>query len=349
MNTLNFQVISSVCEWLEQGDCVYFVTVLNTWGASPRPKGSLFAFNVDKVKQVGSLSGGCIEEDLVQYLGQMSLALKHETSNSPSNSHSKSCLPFLKRYGEKSEDKDRYLLPCGGTLELLIEPILDSQHFDHYRVIKESLASHKPIARIINFQSEIVSYTLDVAQTSKSAQDTLIFNYVQAELYHRLDPAFELLIVGAGDVTIYVNAFAKSLDFNVSICEPRKQYAQRLTSLESDAALYYCLPDDLIKKQFSQSNSAIICLAHDPKVDDMALIEALSSSEAFYIGAMGSLKTTENRIVRLKSLGLHEQQLERLHAPIGINIHSKTPEEIAISILAELIAARHEFTVQSIG
>jgi xanthine dehydrogenase accessory factor len=329
LNSLNYQVISSVCDWLEQGNRIFFITVLNTWGASPRPVGSLFAFNIDKLKQVGSLSGGCIEEDLTLLLLQKSSELKEDRH------------AFLKIYGAQEGDSERYLLPCGGTLELLIEPLFDQQQLLHYLQIKTSLAAHKPIARVVNFSSSEFSYALNTDKKIQSQSCTLTFDRNKLALFHRLDPVYLLLIVGAGDVAFYLSELAQSLDFKVTICEPRKQYAQRLVSLDNSADIQYCLPDDLIRADFLEENSAIICLAHDPKVDDMALIEALTNSKAFYIGAMGSKKTTENRVQRLKRLGIDDKQLKRLHAPIGINIHSKTPQEIAISIVAQLIAIRH--------
>jgi xanthine dehydrogenase accessory factor len=330
VNSLNFQVIKTVCEWLEQGDRVFFVTVLNTWGASPRPVGSLFAFNVDKYKQVGSLSGGCIEEDLIQFLVKQSESLPE--------------LFFLKRYGDKDGDKERYLLPCGGTLELLIETLFDNQKYQHFLDILQTLEAHKSTTRLLKFLATDYSCILKTDNSDKVAP-ILSFSSDQTELLHRLNPVYQLLIVGAGDVTNYVDLFAKTLDFNVTICEPRKDYSQRLTQFESNTPIHYGLPDDLIRSNFSGRNTAIICLAHDPKVDDMALMEALTNSDAFYIGAMGSLKTTENRKVRLQTLGIQEKQLSKLRAPIGLNIHSKTPQEIAISILAELISARHKLTV----
>ena len=135
---------------------------------------------------------------------------------------------------------------------------------------------------------------------------------------------------------------AEIVEFRVTICEPRKAFLLKQESFSSNLAIKNCLPDDLIHAEFSNNYTAIVCLAHDPKVDDMALIEALSQSKAFYIGAMGSLKTTKNRLDRLKKFGLSEFHLQKLKAPIGINIHSKTPQEIAVSILADLISHRHE-------
>jgi xanthine dehydrogenase accessory factor len=337
VNSLNFEVIASVCEWLEQDNHVFFVTVLNTWGASPRPVGSLFVYNVDKNLQVGSLSGGCIEADLVVQLDEIysDSCLRKSQSIEEKNTYS------LKRYGDENGDSDRYLLPCGGILELLIEPLFGNLDHKHFLELKQNLSAHKRIARVIKFQTEQKSRLVLLDEQVSSSSNTLSFNKIEEELYHRLDPSYQLLIIGAGDVTAYLADIAKTLEFKVTICEPRQEYLRRLKLAADDVDLQACLPDDLIRSGFLSEYTAIACLAHDPKVDDMALLEALVHSESFYIGAMGSLKTTEKRKERLKSLGLNNKQLLRLKAPIGIDIHSKTPQEIAIAIMAELISARH--------
>lgn len=331
MNSLNLDVITATEKWLQQGSLVYFVTVLETWGASPRPKGSLFAFNINKQTQVGSLSGGCIEEDLLSFL------LTHSENFNDSKKQ-----PFTKIYGGKNTDHNRYLLPCGGSLKLLIEPLFGEEDKQHISKIKEALVSNFPIARKLNFTGNKLALNQMDTVESSLREKTLVFNDETTELYHRLDPVYKLLLIGAGDVSYYVQIFAESLDFNISICEPRAGYLNKLESFKGHKNIKNVLPDDLIRSQFSDEFTAILCLAHDPKVDDMALLEALTNSKAFYIGALGSLSSSENRIKRLQSLGVNDLQLKRLHAPIGIDIQSKTPQEIAISILAELVKVRNQ-------
>ena len=175
-----------------------------------------------------------------------------------------------------------------------------------------------------------------------SGKEELIYNKRSNQLYHRLDPSYRLLLVGMGDVTLYLSEFAETLGFDVTICEPRVEYIKRFQVENLHYKISSELPDDLVRHSFADSFSAILCLAHDPKLDDMALMEALVNSDAFYIGAMGSIKTSQNRFERLKRLGLTQQQLACLHAPIGLDIHSKTPQEIAVAISAELIASRYQ-------
>jgi xanthine dehydrogenase accessory factor len=157
-------------------------------------------------------------------------------------------------------------------------------------------------------------------------------------LLHTLQPDCRLLLIGAGDVARYVFEFATAADFAVTLCEPREAFAAGWSF--AHIPLDRRLPDDLISTQFRDAWSGILALAHDPRIDDMGLLAALDS-RAFYIGAMGSRRTSEARRERLASLGLDKAALERLRAPIGVDIPSKTPAEIAISIVADLISARH--------
>lgn len=330
MDSLNTSVICRVSDWLTAGDQVYFVTVLQTWGASPRPAGSLFAFNLTTQQQAGSLSGGCIEEDLIIYLQNLDMAACQQC--------------HIKRYGESPEENRRYMLPCGGTMALLVETMIGSSASSHFAEIADSLGSHQQIIRKVDISSG--TYHLEPVENQSSSANEPPNNCIELDKYsnhlrHRLHPAYRLLLIGAGDVTAYLADFAKPLGFQVTICEPRQAFLNRLESFHNRSNIIIALPDDLIKTEFSDEFTGIICLAHDPKVDDMALLEALSHSRAFYIGAMGSQQTSQKRKARLKALGLEEDQLNQLHAPIGIDIQSKTPEEIAISILGDLISARH--------
>lgn len=341
MSTLNLQVIIKTCTWLEQGDRVFFITVINTWGASPRPVGSLLAYNLDKEIQAGSLSGGCIEDDLFDFL-------KHASSDRD--------LPtfFTKKYGSAETDSTRYLLPCGGTLELLIETIFDVSQHEHFFCLKNTLLARLPIARSLDLSdSRNIRYSL-FDQDKIVGNEEFFYNNLTHEFYHRLDPAYRLLLVGGGDVTLYLSEFAETLGFDITICDPRAAHNKRFQidqfAYKKHKPIYnisYDLPDDLIRQNFLDSFCAIVCLAHDPKVDDMALLEALANSNAFYIGAMGSLKTSQNRVSRLMALGLTQKQLSHLHAPIGLDIHSKTPQEIAIAISAELISSRYRHKLSS--
>lgn len=339
MSSINITVLSALSAWLEKGQAAYLVTVINSWGASPRPIGSLFAFNAEKQKQIGSLSGGCIEDHLIQYLVEkMHLAEKSQSSRFAVMK------PFLKRYGADDKDKELNIsLPCGGVLELLIEPLSSAADALHVNTLLDRLKNRQTVVRHVKFLvSEESVIRSVIGRHEQTQQDRVLqFDPENSSLTHRLDPAYRLLIVGAGDVAYYLIQAAASLEFMVTLCEPRKEILNRLEETsQSIVSIVNELPDDLIRSGFNDEFCAIVCLAHDPRVDDMALLEALENSRAFYIGAMGSAKTSDSRRKRLLSLGLKLEQLQRLHAPIGLDISSKTPPEIAISIMAELIHKR---------
>jgi xanthine dehydrogenase accessory factor len=159
------------------------------------------------------------------------------------------------------------------------------------------------------------------------------------QMTHSLSPMYRLLILGAGDVAKFVAEMAIALEYDVMLCDPRPNYLDNwaVPGVETTAQL----PDDVVRERFSNPYSGIIALAHDPRVDDMALMEALKTN-AFYIGAMGSVKTSAARRERLPELGLSSDEIERLHAPIGFQINSKTPAEIAISVMAEITSVRYQ-------
>lgn len=316
-------MIESVCEWLQQGESVWFCTIVKTWGASPRPAGSLLAFHPE-FGIVGSLSGGCIEEALIRQLA------------SSTQSEVRIQCPFTYEYEITLDDKVRYSLPCGGQLTILVEHLTaDSSTLLHFSSILEALNERRLVRRRVALDDGDMTILASGGDNVGAAVELSTDAVVSS-----LGPSFKMLILGAGEVSRYVAQMANTVDFSVTICEPRESY---LKGFQPDhVSVVQCLPDDLIREQFSDPYCAILALAHDPRVDDMALLEA-TKTPAFYVGAMGSLRTTRARVVRLASLGCATEELNKLHAPIGFDIGSKKPAEIAISILAEVLAERHRF------
>lgn len=315
VEALNERVLRGVLGWLQAGERCWLATVVSTYGSSPRPIGSLFAFNPLQ-GTLGSLSGGCIEEDL-----QVRLASK---ADGPAE------LPILLRYGVTQEEQIRYALPCGGELQVLLEDLRPELGLvAHFEELLGALLRRQPVVRLVSLVNGARSLKVDPRAT---------FSCDAELLCHPLSPAHRLLLVGAGEVAFYVAQFALALDFEVTLCDPRESFFKNWTLPGVEA--FQCLPDDLIRERFHDAQCAILALAHDPRIDDMALLEALGNTEAFYIGAMGSKTTSLARRERLAELGLDEAQLARLHAPIGLPIGSKTPAEIAISVLAHVIAER---------
>ena len=322
----NKHVLNSIKEWLARDEKVFLVTVVTTWGASPRPPGSLFAYNSSLGMQVGSLSGGCIEDALVEHL-----------------SLGNTQYPFIKVFGDHPDDAQRYMLPCGGTMSLLIEA-LDNTHLSYISKIISTLDSRKWLKREV---------CLDTGQADirvmnhKEAHDIDKVSLDNARFTHVLGPIYQVLIVGVGEVARNLLNILKAIDFHVELCDARSHVVDRHDAKSWDTPLHLCLPDDLIKERFSDSYSAVLALAHDPRVDDLAVMAGLHS-RCFLVGAMGSQNTTSKRLQRLRTLGFASEELARLNAPIGFPIGSKLPAEIAVSIAAQLIQERNKVSAKMI-
>jgi len=314
------EIISTVFEWLNQERPVWLCTILKTWGSSPRPVGSMMAATLDG-EIAGSISGGCIEEDFLEQLRDGSLKAQYDTEGKP----------FIVKYGITAEQAARLRLPCGGQLHVLLEYLEASDaRREAFGELVAALEKHNRISRLVDLETGRVSVKHEVADNPVVLADGMML--------HSLSPRYKLLLLGAGDVARYVAEMALALEYEVTLCDPRPDYLGNwhVEGVKVTADL----PDDVVRDHFSDPYSGIIALAHDPRVDDMALMEALKTP-AFYVGAMGSDRTSANRRLRLPELGLTPEEIDRLHAPIGLPIGSKTPAEIAISVMAEVTAVRH--------
>jgi xanthine dehydrogenase accessory factor len=322
----------AVRDALVQNAEVFLVTVLETWGASPRPVGSLMAFVPSENKVFGSLSGGCIEQDLLE-----SLLLQGDQ-------HRLEAYPCIKSYGE---DLSGYALPCGASLSLSLEFLSPANTNVAYEVDDKSVSSLEQISYLLagldRGESFIRTLDFESGRASLASHSEHPNSFTVWHKGNRMSHTFhspeELLIVGLGDVTRYLVPLAQSIGYRVTICEPREDILARQVFEGSCALITDMLPDDLVFKSFMSSSCAIVALAHDPRVDDLALIASLQG-DAHFVGALGSSKTSHSRRLRLQALGLNEEQLSRLNAPIGVDINSRTPAEIAIAIAAKLVSER---------
>ena len=313
MNSLDQQVVVQLSEWLDAGKQCWLCTIISTFGSSPRPTGSLLACNEDGL-YCGSLSGGCVEDDLRESINRRELA----TSK-----------PEKIKYGVAVEDVQRLGLPCGGTLEVVIEPVFPEQHV-LYRELAEKISSRELVTRIVDLETGNIRL-----ENTDSFQPLSLENNI---LRHTYGPAFQLLLIGAVQVAYYLANMAQALDYQVEVCDPRADLVEH--SPIDNAPVINAMPDDWLRTKNLDQQTAVIALCHDPRIDDMALMEALQESKAFYIGAMGSVRTSEQRCKRLLQLDISQEQIDTLHAPVGLSIGSKTPPEIAIAILAELTSLR---------
>src|SRR5574340_160158 len=245
MDNVDLQILRQIRQWRADGHRVVLGTITRTWGSAPRPPGSSVAVR-DDGKIAGSVSGGCIEDDLIDKAREGVLA---------------SGVPKVVRYGIDADTASRFGLPCGGLIELVLEPVDDRTR----------------------------------------------------------------------------------LGEQVLVCDPREAYADEFDV--PGAKLLRTMPDDTVKELQPDGHTAIIALTHDPKLDDLALMEAVESP-AFYVGALGSRANQAKRRARLKEhFGLTDAQFDRIHGPVGLKNGARTPPEIAVSILAELTAVRYGYRV----
>jgi len=322
MDTVDQEVLKKLSQWLEEDKSCWLATIVRTFSSSPRPVGSLMAFT-QCGEQIGSLSGGCVEEELCRNLrGQ----------NEPRP-------PTLFKFGVNSEESARLGLPCGGQMEILAEQISsNTQYLQHINGILNHIDNHQCVRR------EISLPTAEIYQHSSTAEERLkhCVSISDTTFKHVLGPAFSLIIVGANQVSRYLAEFALALNYRVMICDPRPEAIKSMDL--SGVELIQQMPDDFILEKKPDQQYAIVTVTHDPKIDDLALIEALDS-DAFYVGAMGSAKTSaarRKRLLQMPLIDLTLEQLDKLHAPVGLSIGSKTPPEIALSIMAELTRLRRD-------
>ena len=311
MNSTDYIVLKTALAWLHEGKRMAIATVVQTWGSSPRPVGSWLAIREDG-QVVGSVSGGCVEDDLIRRVQTEIL-----TRNTPE----------LVVYGVSKEEAARFGLPCGGTLRLLVEPrpeqgILDS--------ILEKIESHQIILRRVNLSSGKSTLHLGTREDG--------FSLSESEMQTSYGPRWRMFVIGAGQLSLYVANFALAADFDVVVIDPREEYTEGLS--QEGIQFIKGMPDDVMQELGIDSHTAIVALTHDPKIDDLALIDALQSN-AFYVGALGSYTNTLKRKERLREFNVSTEQLDRLHGPVGLEIGALTPPEIAVSVMAEVIAVKH--------
>ena len=316
MDNVDLQVLRQINQWVAAGHRVVLGTITRTWGSAPRPPGSAVAVRDDGLV-AGSVSGGCIEDDLIDKARDGVLA---------------SGLPQVVRYGIDADAAHRFGLPCGGLIELVLEPVLPRTRLDE---LLARLSNGERVRRVLTIASG------EVALQPATDTDELALSDSQLTTHH--GPHWRLLLIGAGQMTQYLAQMATALGYQVLVCDPREEYASGFEV--PGATLLRTMPDDTITALKPDGHTAIIALTHDPKLDDLALMEALISP-AFYIGAIGSRVNQAKRKERLKEhFGLSDAQLARLHGPVGLKNGARTPPEIAVSILAELTAVRYGYRV----
>lgn len=315
MQHLDLQVLDAALEWANDGETIWLCSVLATFGSSPREPGSMLVAKADG-SHVGSLSGGCIEED---FLGRIA------------EGHFVDALSVV-RYGEGADESPQVSLPCGGILDVLVERLTpDAETLTHLEVLHATLLGQRSLVRRIDLESGRKRFVEAGENGPRVERD--------GEVIHlRVGPALRLIIAGISPVSRFCAEFARALGFEVIVCDPREE-ARRDFPIEG-IELQSVLPSLFIGSGAAHAATAIVALTHDPRIDDLAMIEAVRTP-AFYIGVMGSKRTSEKRAERLKrSGGLDDDAIARIQMPIGLHLDSKTPAEIALAVVADVLRVR---------
>lgn len=315
-------VLADALQWFDTGHSVDLFTVVQTWGSAPRSPGAVLAIRDDGAVS-GSVSGGCVEDDLVER------TCRAMRSNADAELPVRG-FPTLVAYGVTQDEAARFGLPCGGSLRLVQEPFLDPEWA---RQLLARCADHQLVAR-----------TLTLATGNVQLADAVPGQPMQFDgstLTTVFGPQWRLLLIGAGQLSIAVAQMAALLDFDVLVCDPREEYLATLQARVPDAVHLPGMPDDVVRDMVPDTRTAIVALTHDPKLDDMALLEALKSN-AFYVGALGSRLSQQRRKQRLgEHFNMSDAELHHLHGPVGLQLGAKTPAEIAVAIVAEIVQVRN--------
>ena len=331
MENLDVMVLRQLRDWRQAGKRALLATVVRTWGSSPRPIGSIMALCEDGAV-VGSVSGGCIEDDLIYRYTQAYASAAPAGSASTEHQAIPSGAPGFVKYGITADEAHRFGLPCGGTLELLLEYDPDVRQLTE---LVRLLESGQLVERVVQLSDGTVTLTTAAAPTELELTDKQLIN--------TFGPEYRMLLIGAGQLTEYLATMALFNGFAVTVCDPREEY--RGAWSVAAAKVVSDMPDDVVLAFKPDRRSCVVALTHDPKLDDLALLEALKT-DAFYVGAIGSRRNNQARHDRMiEHFDETEESLARLRGPIGIYIGSKTPAEIAVSVMAEILAVKNGVTL----
>ena len=309
---LDRALLEQTLTWLGRAEPVTWITVAETFGASPRPVGSMMA--ISNGHAVGSVSGGCVEESLLETF----------SDGGPE-------IPRIERFGISRDDAQRARLPCGGELAVVCESVRDASHVTE---LIDATTNRRPISRTIDLASGAVS--ISNAEKSRLTKNDFTAAY---------GPPWRIVMTGAGDLSQYVASIADTLGYQIEVIEPRKSFREAWSINVGELSAQ--MPDDYLRDHPPDEHTICLALTHDLKIDDLMLIDALTS-RAWYVGALGSMATQTSRLARLRDhFALTVDQLDRLHAPVGLNLGSREPQTIAIAILAEITALRNNVSVTS--
>jgi xanthine dehydrogenase accessory factor len=304
------EVLSELTEWTEAGEEIALATVVETWGSSPRPLGSKMVVTRSG-KMAGSVSNGCIEGAVFEEAQKVLKAGE----------------PKVAAFGVADDVAFEVGLACGGHIEVFIQPLGRV----HEQLI-EMLQRNVPVTlrtNLVTGEAELVEGAPSGSELARRDGDMFI------EPFRR--PA-HLIIIGAIHIAIPLHRLAKLMGYRVTIVDARAKFASKERFPEADE-LIVAWPDEAMARLSIDNSSYVVILTHDPKFDLPALRSVLGK-QAGYVGAIGSRKTNQNRFDALRAEGFTEEQLARVHGPIGLDLGGRGAEETALGILAEITATR---------
>jgi xanthine dehydrogenase accessory factor len=326
-------VLSKALEWLAEGRGVALATVIQTWGSAPQPVGSQLLIDTDG-NFLGSVSGGCVEAEVIIEAAEVIASGE----------------PKALEYGVEDDTAWRVGLACGGAIRVFVEKIAPGDDADGGTLprLVGAIQTRQRVALVTHLATgaqTVARSPTDAGPELAPALDdafrrgrSVALEGSGGEIFINVfNPAVRLIIVGAVHVAQPLAPMAHALGYDVVIVDPRSAFAteERL----GDAAIVRDWPDEALPKIGMDGRTALIALTHDPRIDDPALIAALAS-EAFYVGALGSRKTHAKRVERLLQAGVAAADIERIHAPVGLDIGAQGAGEIAVSIIAEITAVQ---------
>jgi len=324
-------VLAKALDWQAEGRQVALATVIQTWGSAPQPVGSQLLVDAEG-NFLGSVSGGCVEAEVITEAADVIATGKAQALE----------------FGVEDSRAWSVGLACGGVIRIFVEPLAPegrSPDFMLHRLISDVEARRK-VALVTDLATgarhlayapddlgpELVPALEDAFRLGKS---TAVQRSDGEIFINMFNPTIRLVIVGAVHVAQPLVPMARALGYDVVIVDPRSAFATE--ERFGDAAISCEWPDEALPKIGLNGHTALIALTHDPKIDDPALIGALAS-DAFYVGALGSKKTHAKRVERLLQAGVPRAELDRIHAPIGLDLGAQGAAEISVSILAEITA-----------
>jgi xanthine dehydrogenase accessory factor len=312
-------LINQINKWHEQGKTMALATVIGTWGSAPRKIGSHMVINED-TEFVGSVSGGCVEGAVIS----ASLEVIESSEST------------LLAYGVSDDDAWEVGLACGGNIEIFVIKLSR----EIINLLNEMVSVGFIGSSIIKFEKDnfpSTSFSLvetEIPNPNKKGEEEIV------SFFNHYPPPLHLIIIGGSDIGVELAKIARYHAFKISIIDPRKVFAKK-NRFESNIEVFSEWPNKILGQAIEiTTNSAIVSLSHDPKIDDVGLELSLRKN-AFYTGALGSKKTHAKRLIRLSKIGLSDIQLKKIKGPIGLNINAITPAEIAVSILAEIIQEKN--------